>query len=210
MTSVRPDSQTTLSGYRLRAPGEVLHDYSVSNQESIDYLDGILPSMDGGEVTFDSANWRDASSKSHEDREIESAELIRTDIQQLIKFGKTSLPPRRFEMIQQFEGIVTEVTEDSLMADIADLTDPSNPVEFVEIPFREITPEDLRLVVPGAVFYWSMGYETSSNGQVRRVSEIRVRRNPIWSQRMVDDVSSAATKLFAQLDSNAPQNTPSH
>ena len=63
-------------------------------------------------------------------------------------------------------------------ASIFDLTDENRPMESAVFLLEDISPDDHALVVPGAVFYWFIGYEKSRLGQVRRVSQIRFRRLP--------------------------------
>ena len=109
------------------------------------------------------------------------------------------LQARRFQVLQQWEGIVTDIGRETFWGEVVDLTDRSNPSEVVEIPFSEIATSDRQLLKPGSVFYWSIGYETSPGGQIRRVSEIRARRSPVWSQHAVDSIKSRAKQLLNQL-----------
>src|SRR5437899_1574989 len=60
----------------------------------------------------------------------------------LIRFTSGQSPSRQFKILQQWEGIVTDVYTDSVMADLLDLTDTSKPREFVEIPLAEIPDAD--------------------------------------------------------------------
>jgi hypothetical protein len=109
------------------------------------------------------------------------------------------LPPAkveraRFELLQQWEGTVTEVGEGEFTAKICDLTDPSRPDEIVSLASDEVSAGDLPLLKPGAVFYWSIGYETEL-GQKRRVSALRFRRLPAWSRKAVEEVARDAAEL---------------
>lgn len=112
-------------------------------------------------------------------------------------------PVRRFQILQQWEGVVTSVEADSLWGDLQDLTDPSNPLEIAEIPLREFALSDRPLLEPGSVFYWSIGHETTLGGQIRRVSEIRVRRTPVWSQQALDRVRSLGKQLHERFGSGS-------
>lgn len=109
---------------------------------------------------------------------------------------RSDVPPRRFEILQQWEGTVTSIEQDAFWADLRDLTVPSNPTEIVELPIDEVAISDRLLLQPGSVFYWSVGYETSSGGQIRRVSEIRLRRTPVWSRRALEAAKSLGQELF--------------
>ena len=91
--------------------------------------------------------------------------------------AQTSPRITRFVVEQEFEGMVVSVDPDSdfFVARLADLT-AEGPAEEAEIGCDEISPDDRALIVPGALFCWYIGRSTESNGQVRRISEIRFRR----------------------------------
>jgi hypothetical protein len=110
---------------------------------------------------------------------------------------------RRFHVSQQWEGTVTSVEADSIWADLHDLTDPSNPLEIAEIPMQEFALSDRPLLEPGSVFYWSIGHETTAGGQLCRVSEIRVRRTPVWSQQAIERVRLLGKQLYERFGSGS-------
>jgi hypothetical protein len=87
-----------------------------------------------------------------------------------------------FKLLQQWEGTVTQVKAREFTADLRDLTCPQNPVEEATFATEEVSIPDLPLLECGAAFYWSIGYKTS-NGQKERVSQIRFRRLPVWTER---------------------------
>ena len=69
------------------------------------------------------------------------------------------------------------------MAQIRDLIDDTQPVEEITFSTEEISPSDLQLVAPGAVFYWRIGYVDEVNGQRRRTSDFSFRRLPQWREK---------------------------
>ncbi len=109
------------------------------------------------------------------------------------------LPSRRIRPLQQWEGLVTDVGTDSFWAELTDLTDSTKANEVAEILLAEISPEDRPLLVPGCVFYWSIGYEISRGGQIENRSVIRVRRNPLWSKLQLERMKKAGKDLFTEL-----------
>jgi hypothetical protein len=108
------------------------------------------------------------------------------------------VPPAdyRFALLQQWEGVVQEVTGDEFSAVVRDLTDPNHAEEEAVLAIQEVTPDDLPLLAPGAIFYWSIGYRTSRVGQVDRVSTIRFRRLPAWSRLDLQRRDQRATALM--------------
>lgn len=114
----------------------------------------------------------------------------------LIRLPPGSLPRGRVRVLQQWEGVVTDTTKDSFFAELQDLSDASIPLEIVEVAIEEVPEEDRPLLVEGAVFYWSIGYETSPGGQLKRMSEIRMRRTLRWTERTLKQVAKQAGELF--------------
>ena len=131
------------------------------------------------------------------------------EVAPLIRLTRKQAPTRRFEILQQWEGVVNEITDESIWAELRDLTRQSLAIEVVELLLEEIPRADRPLLKIGGVFYWSIGYETSPGGQIRRVSEIRVRRTPQWSRHSVDSVRAKAKDLFQRLVANDKNHTPS-
>lgn len=114
----------------------------------------------------------------------------------LIRLPAGTLPNERVRVLQQWEGVVTDTTDDSFFAELQDLGRSFVPLEIVEIPIEEVPKDDRPLLVEGAVFYWSIGYETSPGGQLKRMSEIRMRRTPRWTRRTLQLAKRQAEELF--------------
>ncbi len=134
-------------------------------------------------------------------------EAIYEDINPLVRLTMARAPYRPFEVLQQWEGVVSKVTEDSVWADLVDLTDRSRSEEVVELPLAEVSEADRSILKPGSVFYWAIGREWSPGGQMRRVSEIRVRRTPQWTQRSVDVLKAKALTLMERFNGNSEDST---
>jgi len=110
--------------------------------------------------------------------------------------------------LQQWEGIVTKVAAEDFTVTLRDLTNPGSPEEEATLPLAEITREDRPLLVPGAVLYWSVGYQTlRASGQIQRVSDIRLRRLPAWSARDLERVAQRASALRDKFGLDDPGDT---
>lgn len=91
--------------------------------------------------------------------------------------------PHLFTLLQQWEGEVsTEPRNGEFSAVLRDLTNRLLPEEQATFSVDQVPPPDRKLVVPGAVFYWSIGYEDSPTGTRRTVSLLRFRRLPAWTR----------------------------
>jgi len=77
--------------------------------------------------------------------------------------------------LQRWEGTVLELSTGSFVARIRDLTRAGSEEE-IEVSFDEVSPSDRELAVPGASFYWTIGYRQRRSGQRLRFSEFWFRR----------------------------------
>jgi hypothetical protein len=83
---------------------------------------------------------------------------------------------------QLWEGTVTQVRGETFVAVLSDKSRLNSPEEHVEFESVELREDDLPLVVPGSVFYWMIGTERTSSGQVRNISNIEFSRLPLWTR----------------------------
>ncbi len=102
---------------------------------------------------------------------------------------------RKVQLLQQWECVVLNVNSETVECEMHDLTNESLAVEFAEIYLDEFHRFDQPRLEEGAVFYWSIGRETSATGQVRRYSELRLRRMPELSKQQKKEISRRAENL---------------
>jgi hypothetical protein len=100
----------------------------------------------------------------------------------------------RLETRQLWEGIVTQVLNDTFVAILKDKTENKNPEELVTFDFGEIAAEDRVLIRPGSSFYWTIGSERTS-GQLKNVSIVQFRRLPVWTRNALANVESRARRI---------------
>lgn len=116
----------------------------------------------------------------------------------VVTFPPKPLRQNTFRSLQKWEGVVLEVEGDYFRARLVDLTCPG-PDEEAEISIEELSPEDLELLEPGAVFYWNIGYHNSVNGQRTRASQIRFRRLPVWTKEDLEKAQVKATQIYESI-----------
>ena len=102
-------------------------------------------------------------------------------------------------LMQQWECIVLQRDHDIVHCELHDLTDESNPTEYAEVLLTEFNEYDLPLLDAGAVFYWSVGHLRRHTGQVRRFSEMRVRRMPQISKSRQSEITRKVENLSGLL-----------
>lgn len=106
-----------------------------------------------------------------------------------------------FVTLQAWEGVVLEVEEEVFQARLTS-TDET-PDQYAEIYLEEVDQADLRLVKPGAVFYWTIGYLQKPTGTTMRASILRFRRLPTemnQASACAEAEIAAWEKLFADAD----------
>jgi len=103
-------------------------------------------------------------------------------------------------VLQQWVGRVERIERLTFYAVLNDATNPQNPPEEVELEIAEISPSDRSLFIPGATFYWSIGYQDTPGGQRQRVSVLRIARHPRLSDTDVDRILKQADSLAAFLE----------
>lgn len=90
----------------------------------------------------------------------------------------------RLQPLQEWEGYVTEIHDETFVARLVDKTAGADvPEEEGEFPFSDVSDSDRELVKPGAIFRWTIGYLKSASGSKKRVSQIVFRRLPQWTRK---------------------------
>ena len=85
-----------------------------------------------------------------------------------------------FQPDHTWEGMVLEVRDDVFRARLVDVenTDLQEEAEIIKSALTD--SDDLRLLVPGAIFYWTIGRRISKK-RSEQVSMIQFRRLPEWT-----------------------------
>jgi hypothetical protein len=101
-----------------------------------------------------------------------------------------------FTPLQEWEGSVVEILEDTFTAKLIDVsTNASEEPDYAEFLLSDVSDEDQALLKPGAIFRWSVGYK-NTNGTKTRISQIVFRRLPIWTARQLEEAEAVATDLY--------------
>ena len=97
-----------------------------------------------------------------------------------------------------WEGVVIEVLEDSFIARLVDIDDPSQSEEAEILNTAVSDQSDIELIVPGAIFFWSIGRRIKGR-RSEQVSLIQFRRLPVWSKREIQQSKQEATEIMNEL-----------
>ena len=101
-----------------------------------------------------------------------------------------------FSPLQEWEGVVIDIGQDSFTARLIDLTAHSSEEgEEADFPLDDLTENDRRLLRRGAIFRWAIGYHRSKGGTKKRVSQIVFRRLPQWTERELSEAAKAAERI---------------
>jgi hypothetical protein len=84
-----------------------------------------------------------------------------------------------FRRLEQREGVVLDIDEREGVFR-ARLVDPraDEPDQEVEVEIEQVSPSDLDLLAPGALFFWAIGYVTGRTGRRSLVLQLDFRRLP--------------------------------
>lgn len=117
--------------------------------------------------------------------ETEIEEDIEHDRQRIVSLPKFKTLPilmeAPFARLQEWEGYVQSVSNNEFTASLFDITNKRD-IEDEEADFSidDLTEDDKKLLKPGAVFRWLIGYR-SIGGTKERSSKIVFRRLPQWT-----------------------------
>lgn len=100
-------------------------------------------------------------------------------------------PPRTFQLVRAWDGLVTLVTNETLVVRVVPI-DGQGAEEEAEFLITDVPEEDRPLIQRGAPLFWFVGYETDK-GRRRRTSELKMRRVNVAakpSERWLEDIES--------------------
>ena len=100
------------------------------------------------------------------------------------------------EITQYWSGVVESIDGSDVLVTLKDKTDPEQPDEQVKLDIKEFDKRDLDVLQPGAMFLWYMGYRQTRKTTKYRISVIRLRRLPKWSQREISRAQDKSTEIF--------------
>ena len=111
-------------------------------------------------------------------------------------------PEYQTEVLQQWEGIVETVGNESFTSRLRDLTNKEYyPREIAELPIEDISDDDQELLQEGAVFYLTVGRSIHFSGRQQRFGHIVFRRLPGWTPSTLRRAEKRAERLSRFLDS---------
>jgi len=108
----------------------------------------------------------------------------------------TSRRHNKFTVLQEWEGVVADLTEGGFTATLIDQTVNRSQDEVAEFPLSEVSDDDSDLVVVGALFRWTIGF-VHDGGSKQRVSQLVFRRLPQWTKRDMERADARAAELLA-------------
>jgi hypothetical protein len=178
-----PDTFSIQDDRETYSKEEILNSVKEISQERIKTFlrePSIEPEEEGGELF---------SSKT----KVESQTFTGKNTSPIAVLPKQKYSPKTYVSLGKWEGYVIDSYDNFFLARITDLKEEHGDEE-VEIFFDEISDDERKLVRPGAIFYWSIGYE-KEKGTVKRSSIIRFRRLPKWTKSDIDKAKKIKSEL---------------
>jgi hypothetical protein len=108
------------------------------------------------------------------------------------------IAPREITL-QEWEGRVLEVRDRFFVARLVDLTaNETEETEEVQILVDDVPDADQKLLQPGAIFRWVLGYSYAL-GRKERFARVILRRLPVWTEREMQEADREAQELHDAL-----------
>jgi hypothetical protein len=92
---------------------------------------------------------------------------------------------------QTWQGYVLEIKQGVFTAKLEDVTKPGGTYEIGEFELADVSPGDVALLRPCAIFYWSVG-SSITDGQIKKESIIRFKRVAKWTEDEYESASDLA------------------
>lgn len=159
--------------------------------------DWLLPDVESTEWSTGETTAEKLDAQSSSETARAAVQGIAQNVSAPVRKDKLAIPKpvNRVKLLQQWECVISRVHDDCVECEMHDLTDESMPAEQAEVYLEEFNHYDRPLLQEGAVFYWSIGHEISRTGQVRRYSDLRVRRMPPLSKLRKSEISREAERI---------------
>jgi hypothetical protein len=101
-----------------------------------------------------------------------------------------------FQVIQEWEGYVQEINNDTFTASLLDITANQNyPTEEADFNIEDVNKFDRHFLRNGAIFRWVIGYYQSPAGSKRRSSELVFRRMSRFSSSSIKKADKKAKEF---------------
>jgi len=102
----------------------------------------------------------------------------------------------KFIYLQEWEGCIVEVRENSFLARLTDITNGDTDEE-AEIFFEDVREEDRKYIKEGAVFYWDIG-NLIKNGKKISMSIINFHKRK-FTKKDFEKAKKRAEELFKKI-----------
>lgn len=150
----------------------------------------MLDSLHKQDGSFNAVNVY--KTRDHDYDKAEGFELPAIDSRYAVYESKTYT-----RQVQKWIGYVKCIQTESFIAELKDLT-AGGTSEEAEFFFVQVSPEDMPLLVVGAVFYWHVGFYIQ-NGQAKNDGFIRFQRVINWTEDEYDKALKKADYWYSNL-----------
>jgi hypothetical protein len=122
--------------------------------------------------------------------------------------SRNHFAPREITL-QEWEGRVLEVEGRFISARLVDITaNEREEKEEVQLPIDDVIEADQKLLQPGAIFRWVLGY-SYARGRKERFARIVVRRLPVWTEQEMREADKEANELHDAIFGDSKNRTAS-
>jgi hypothetical protein len=109
----------------------------------------------------------------------------------------------RLQLVSKLEGVVLSVEAETFLARLTDDSAEQPEIE-ARVYIKEVSEADRELLRPNGLFYWTIGYRDTPDGDRLRESRIRFRRLPGWREEDLNNADAWADETRQLLGWNKP------
>ncbi|QHE76788.1 hypothetical protein [Hydrogenophaga sp. PBL-H3] len=123
-----------------------------------------------------------------------STQVVRSNAQaqRTLPISKEEKETVAFKLLEAWTGRVEHVDTESGVFDAQVSSEhQAGILENAQFNFEEISEDDLDLIKPGALFYWSVGYRVDKFGRRSTESSLRFKRGKIWTRKQNEQLINA-------------------
>ena len=117
------------------------------------------------------------------------------------KIPQLKKSPYSFSVLQEWEGYVLSISQDTFTARLVDVTrDRKIEDEEADFAIDDLDDVDRSRICPGSIFRWIIGYRRSPGGTKDRASRIVLRNLPSWTSKELEKNKQTADAWSSKLN----------
>jgi len=125
---------------------------------------------------------------------------VKRDIDLPVYVPRSHSPKPSVQVKNEWEGYVVDVGAETFTARLVDKTRcDEHEDEEADFPIADVSDDDKKLLKPGGVFRWIIGYQKLPGGSRRRFSQVVFRQLPQWTEKELVKAEEEAKEISSKI-----------